>query len=319
MTPKALPNPDEHPDFFTPDGRMLHRATPQGAQVNWNTNYSNQDPSKSWIGKWFNPELNEDEFTYLHDDLAGNEKLSIHLQIAQVATQLPKLRSYVSQLLSSSIERDQLIGLALLLLDQGQMKVQDVATLVPTDIQPQEPLVSLKGKTLHLDHRTIEMLIAQMKKDPEMPIFSTEANGEIRMMGPNFFEKILEGLGISYNALQLFHINKNFVSTMTTLLQRGTALDQATLSAVHASAGHAGYEMTGATEEIAAFVLSFIDQIFMQHVEETSRAMELEIDGPDEVIPQSIIPIVNSSITAETEEEKAYGDFLRTLDLHSYL
>ena len=319
------PYPDTNPEYFTPNKKQLFRAVPKNTKPIWNPKYNGKDPQNMWAGKWFNHELGSDEYTYLHEDVSKNDKLHVHSKIASIAVRLKALRKYTSSHINSDALKDRATALALMLVDQGSMDISEVVSLTPEDVIPKEPLVEIKGKLLYLDNTSIAVIVELLKiAQPSIPIFSIprDSFNNRRLLGQNYLIGTLTAIGVPYENLRMYQANHIFTKQTAKHLSDGQAFDNAAMASASQTTRQMGItEGDGPTdpEETYSFISGFIDPLLLSHIETNASSMGIETEGMDIEDLGNHVPLIQANFSDETEDEKVFNQFLRTLDIHNYL
>lgn len=321
---RSIPEVNTNPEYFNPEGKLLFRAPPDNVNVMWNTGYNKDNPRNMWAGKWFNPNTSGDEYTYLSEDIEGNEKLSLHTSLLHFSAKIKELRKEIQRLIGSSSVKDRTTGLILLMLDQGRYDLEYLLSLLPQEVEPVEPLTKLGYKTLYLDARTIDLLVEILGRAiPEVPIFHlpVKNDSDYRFIGVEYISKVLESLGVSYRDLRLYVINKAFYLKLNRLLKQGLGYNQA----VNGAAIHALKEMYPlenqevGQEDIVVFMSTFIDPILQKHLYNKLLLENAPMDSDQEAEIRDSVPIVRANLEDLDPDEQEIAKLLYSLDIHNLL
>jgi len=328
------PQFDSNPEYFTPDGRKLSRCPDCDPNaVEWNSNYSQYDPQNLWVGRWIDPITGKQQYTYLDADLRNFPRLRIHQQNAITDVRLPALREYATSLFVSDRLKDQLTALALVLLDQGRMRVVELATLTPAHIVFEGSIVNLGNRKIYADNTLRSALeILKLKKNPDEPLFAVplqKQDGSIdtslqRLIGPNYLSSVLDQLGIPLLGLQTYHATMCFTRKLQRLVsQYAVPWDQAVQQALLASALEWGHDFS--QEVSAPMILQLtqsvlIDPVVVDALKRSANEQGLLYNIQTQELPASSIPIpyVSLEMTGKTSEEIEFSKWLHSTPIHEY-
>jgi hypothetical protein len=216
----------KNPEYFTPDGRKLTRTPYPGIPVEWNQSYYPGDPNNMWAARWVNPVTGAREYSYIESDIINQQKLKIFYQNAVFDSVLPRFRAYTSALFHSPQLKDHLIGLALLLLDQGKFRLADLDSISSQDIEISGDLVRFGDRIICADAKVKQAILAQMMRTPTGPFLQVptiDATGKpnatkIRRIGGHTLIRMCENLGVSIEALQTYHATHKYAQSVQRLL-----------------------------------------------------------------------------------------------------
>lgn len=318
------------PQYFDPQGRKLTRATDPMAQVQWNPNYSANDPENLWVGRWVNPVTGEHEHTYVDADMRMIPKMYLHQQIQLVDVRLPILRKYVRSLFSSPMLKDKIVATALALIDQGRFRAEDIADLKVKDVQMYGALFDMRGRLVMGDHKFRSMMsLLTRARQPQEPLFAVplvKKDGKpdpmiLRNIGSHYVQSILEQMGLSLSGLLAYHATETFSREVQRLLSEHkcpweSAVEYATI-AVAQEMGHNLAEDPDTTKVLPVLREMMIDPVVIEVLE--SNAKDANLLGQDEVmlpIPPPPIMYVTFDLLQRNADEQAFSKWLHTYPAH---
>ena len=323
------PSLDKNPEYFSPDGVKLSRAPDVISEnVEWNSQYNRYDPQNLWIGRWRASDTGDYRYTYADRDIRGVPNLEVSRMNTLLDARLPYFRQYVSDLFNSEYIKDQATALALALLDQGRLRVIDICTLAPEDVNVEGNIITLGNRKIYGDY-AVQVALSVLKNNgnPGEPLFSiyklqSDGNAGDRIrLGPNYLSKVLENLGISLMSFQTYHGTFTFAREVARLvLGFGVSWEQAEQQAMLAVALEWGHDFTH--EDDPVFVLDLIKSLLIDPVVYDVLKQNVEllgISGQAEAPPVSIlIPSVSMDLVSRTKEEEDFSTWLHSYPIHEY-
>lgn len=219
--PKLHPNepdPEAHPHMFDHHGRKLHRAAPEGAEVEPNHDYNPH--TNAWAQKYTDEEGNDHHIT-LHKDRVNDPRFDLNEDIRHVDAQLEKVREWYGDLLSSQEPMEQALGLMSALVDQAKMVTGPdgvgIADLTVGNVSKNGNVFKFSLKDEHggkhvvsavLDSKTGSVLraLAQGKSKGD---YLFEVNGQ-RIDQPTFARTMNDQFGVSPRQFRAYHAAELF-------------------------------------------------------------------------------------------------------------
>lgn len=328
----AEPSAGKAPQFFSPDGRKLTRAPAQGIDIQWNRNYHPQDPENLWYGRWVEPSTGEHAYTYLDADIRGIPELLIHQQNALTDVRIPVLRSYVARLSTSPHLKDRVTALGLALVDQGRMRLQELGALKVADVYEEDSLWCLGNRYIYADRRTRGLLtLLTRARHPEEPFLAVplvKMDGDldtdkIRIIGPHYLEGILEQIGLSAAALQVYHATQTFSREVQRILYEGcTPWEIACAYATAQVAAEMGYDLREQMDLEQALPLVrelLIDPVVVEVLERNANQNKL-CDGDPRLLdlPGRPVSYVSLDLNTRTADEQDFSAWLHAYPVHRH-
>jgi hypothetical protein len=326
------PMQDSTPQFFSQDGRKLTRAPHSGAEVQWNPNYHKNDPKNLWAGRWVNPITGQHEYTYVDADLRSQPKFQINRQVALLDIRLPLFRQYVTALLKSTHIKDRVIGIALALLDQGRLRIREIAGLRVGHVQVKGDHITLANRSLHADSKIQQEIQAlTSNRDPNEPLFAVpavKANGEvdysnIRRIGPHLLINVLDSLGIPFQALQMYHASQCYsMAFQNVLAQNDVSYDCAHHFAMLDVAMQLGHDLDSVEDystALESIQTAAVDPVVVDSIR--SNCSKLGIGKNNNPLTKPVwpsIPFVSAALTGRTEEEEGFSKWLHLVELGQF-
>jgi hypothetical protein len=249
------------PHLFDEQGRKLDRPVPEGAQVEDNPDYD-PDPSsgKTWAKKYTHPETGDSGYIYYHRDQLVNPKVRHHSKIKYLDAQLPKIRQWYKERLSSDNLADRAVGLYFALIDQGKVKHDDeknggLATLTVGMVEDLGGAVRFKFNDGHIVTVTLDdglkSILGELleNKGPNDLVFSVEG----KPLDPKVIEDFLQStFGVSAASFRKLHASSEFSKQFQNLASGESdhdALKEAGDNAASAVAESLGHSDPSAVEE----------------------------------------------------------------------
>lgn len=321
-----------NPEFFTPDGRKLTRAPHSNSQVDWNPNYHPNDSKNLWAGRWVNPTTGAQEFTYIDSDIRNQAKFKINRQNALLDACIPRFRQYASALFHSPQPKDQVVGLMLMLLDQGRCRAHDLEYIMPCDIQFAGDIVNIKNRLIHVDSKVQHMLSTIIgSRDPNSFVFSVYKMGDdntpnpayIRRIGAHYLIRLLDELGTPLEAFQTYHATQTYSQEMFRLVEgKNVTFDVAHRFALIEVAQEMGLDLSLVNDVEGALQLieqNMIDPIVVEVVFKAVNNRQVD-NSVNYLYNRSYpsIPTINAMLMDRTDSEKDFSSFLHTYPFHEH-
>lgn len=150
--------PETAPQFYNPAGKKYHAAVDQGAQVQFNPQYSPYDREDVWYGLYQDAQ-GAPRFLYLEDDVRKNPDLWFQYNLRLLDSGLPSYRKYAARLFASNQVKDQAVGTALILIDQGAYTLDEVCNLKVGDVEFIDRTVRLLGRKFVCDTDFLDAMV----------------------------------------------------------------------------------------------------------------------------------------------------------------
>jgi hypothetical protein len=212
---QSEPTVEGNPNLFDSQGRKLFSPIPLDAEnIEENPNY---DPDKTsgnhWAMRYQDAESGNTRHSYLHRDQVTDPKMQRNNAIKYLDSQLPKIRRWYLELLSSEQKEDQAVGLFFALMDQAKLAAKDMLDTMTVE------QVSLEGNTATfttmngevkavLDERTAAVL-KELLEGKETDDYVFEADG--RPIDYRVVNKLMQdNFGVLPSAVQAYHYTKLF-------------------------------------------------------------------------------------------------------------
>jgi len=319
--------------YFTPDGRKMDRAFPEGAFPEWNQTYNRYDPQNLWIARWPQPDTGDYQYAYIDSDIRSIPKLETNRLNTLYDVRLPVLRSYVVEQFHSPNYKEQLTSIGLALLDQGCFRVHELAALTPNHIQVEGSMVYIGNRRIYADPQLQQaFLIIKRNKTPTEPLFcvpfmkedGTPDPGLSRRLGPNYFARVLNLMGISLFSMQTYRATKTFSSEMQRLLTvYNLPWDQAMNSAVMTVALEWGHDLSQEMDiaRVTQLILeTLIDPVVVEVLHQKSQELGLGQGGQTGQVPPPtlLIPTVSMSLLGKTPDETEFSQWIHAYPAHSH-
>lgn len=328
----AEPDATKAPQFFSPDGRKLSRAPAEGAEVQWNPSYHPSDPQNLWFGRWVEPMTGEHAYTYLDSDIRSVPELLLHQQNALTDVRLPVLRSYTRRLSTSPHLKDRVTALGLALVDQGRVRLQELGALKVEDAKQVDGLWQLGQRFIYADRRASSLLsLLTRGRHPEEPLMAVpmmKMNGDldaekIRVVGPHYLEGILEQIGLSGAALQVYHATQAFSREVQRLLvENKVPWDSACAYATAQVATDLGYDLRqemNVEQTLPLIRQLLIDPVVVEVLARNAKQFGMLGDVPTLLpYPGRAISYVSLDLSTRTADEQDFSAWLHSYPAHNH-
>lgn len=324
------PSFDTAAPYFDPNGRKLTRATPDGAQVEWNRSYHPNDPRNLWAGRWVNPVTGEHEHTYFDGDMRNIPRLAVHQANMLADARLPILRQRIRQMYSSSMLKDRIVACALALVDQGHFRAEELCSLSPADVEEMAGIFRLGNRFIYADPKLRSVLgMLTRGRTPNEPLFAiprVERDGDvdpslIRRIGPHYIRALLDEFGVSLDALHTYHASQLFSIEVQRLLVEESApwvsaIEYATWS-VAQQLGHNLREEPDLETALPAVREMLIDPVMIEVLQRNAERLGL-LDLPPVLVPlpAPAIMSVSMDLTQLTADEQEFSKWLHAYPFH---
>ena len=326
--------PETAPQFFTQDGRKLPRAPYTGSDVQWNPNYHRADPQNLWAARWVNPVTGEHEYTYIDADIRENPMLAIHRQNSMTDVRLPYYRQYVAALFKSEHQKDKVVAVILALLDQGRFRVRELMSLKVGDVRLTREMLQIGRRKVHADINLMQQLSTMTSnRHPEEPLFCVAPvdmqggmdHAKMRRIGPHFVVNLLEELGVSAEAMQMYHASQTYSMEVQRIFgAHNVSYDAAHNFALLEVASEMGHNLDSVEDfETAIHMIeaAAIDPIVIQAIKTNCQTMGIGMGG-ETMLRRPVfdsVPHVSMILNGRTEDEEEFSKWLRMVPVHNYL
>lgn len=326
------PSIDQNPEYFTPEGKKLSRApaAQDPSTIEWNQNYNKFDPKNLWAARWRDPDSGEHKHTYVHSDIKQIPKLAINQQNALFDARITSFRQYYIDLFNSYLIKDKVTAVCLALLDQGRMRVTELASLTPAEVRVSDSVVQLGTRKIHVDER-IRSILSELvsTKQKDEPLFAIpkqdkdgkpDDNGLRRRIGPHYLSRVVESQGISLYSIQTYHATMTFARDVIRYLSAGAAFETAIDRACRTIAHEWGYGLAADVDPhqtVELILASLVDPIVVELLQQSYSKKK----PPQEIesVPNTyIIPHVSMDLTDRTYEEKEFSGWLHFHPIHEH-
>lgn len=200
------PMPHTAPQFYTPDGRKLHIAVPEGANLIPNEAYNPEDPQNIWIAMYTMEDKGETRFVYLDADVRENLDLWMQYQLRITDAMLVRFRIYANKLFNSAHPKDRVFGAMMMLLDQGVYDAHDLIDAKVEDLEFIDSTVKLLSKKLVCDPFLLDFFSSiTVDRDPSEPLFVIDTHMGREAIGRRHIYSFLKALRINSGFFVYWH------------------------------------------------------------------------------------------------------------------
>lgn len=204
------PMPHNAPQFFTDENRKLHAAVPQEAELLKNEAYDALNPRSIWYAM-YESRSGESRFLYYDTDVRENLDLWVQYQLRLVDAGLVTYRKYANQLFQSPHPKDRILGVILMLVDQGMFEGYELTQAKVEDVEYIDMTIKLLGKKIVCDPMLFDFFTTlTANRNPSEPLFLVDTNMGRRPIGVRHLYAIFKGLRISPHFLLYWHATHLF-------------------------------------------------------------------------------------------------------------
>lgn len=220
------PMPHTAPQFYSEDGRKLHVAVPQGMELTRNEAYDPENPRSVWYGV-YQSEDGEPRFVYYDADVRENLDLWVQYMLRVTDAGLVSYRKYASKLFESPHPKDRIIGVMLMLVDQGFYDAFELAQARVEDVEYVDNTIKLLSRKLVCDIGLVDFFTSiTSKRIPSDPLFVLDTVHGKEPLGERHFYSIFKALKVSPHVLLYWHASQMFSRIVHRLAANHTPLEE---------------------------------------------------------------------------------------------
>lgn len=200
------PMPHTTPQFYTREGRKLHVAVPQDAEVTENQAYDPENARSIWYAMYKSQGSEESRFVYYDSDIRENLDLWVQYQLRLADAILVRYRQYAVKLFESKHPKDKIIGFILMLVDQGCFEAYELTQAKVEDVDYIGSTVKILGRKLMLDPVLLDFLTSiTSNRESNEPLFVLDTKMGRRPIGVRHIYSVFKALRVSPHFLLYWH------------------------------------------------------------------------------------------------------------------
>lgn len=306
------PLPEKNPEFFSPEGFLLHMAIPEGTELQRNPNYNQFDPRNIWFGAV--PSEYGPIYIYLDADIKENLDLYVQNQLRVVDSGLPRLRKKATELFAQNDVRDKLTGMILILCDQGFFEPEELVNASVGDVSFVDQAVILLGRKMVCDLKFFDVLTSLVAgRAPTEPLFQFETKHGTKPVGLTYMNSVFFGLRVSPKFLLNWNASHMYSRIVNRLLFEKVPVDEVDVRAT----SEVGRALS--TREDVRYLIDYKVRTTL------IRNYEASIAGEASPITKSLglmaaddfgIAVIRSDLTGLRPDEKEFSDWLHATPMH---
>jgi hypothetical protein len=227
--------------------------------------------------------------------------------IRTTGSRLKPFRTTVADLLESIDTKDRVIGVALMLCDQGFFSPEQVCSLVASDVVILDNSLTIAGRKFVVDEAVGNLIRSLcMSSQPSDPLFQTSTSMGPVALGTGVLGAYFSYLKMSPNGLLLWHVSNLYSKLFNTYSRLGLPyldLDLQTLERVRLA--------VGSDDDIEGWVLPQIREFLAQSYS-ASTSKGLSVAMQDEFG----VPVLRSDFRSLNGDELEFSMWLRTQPMH---
>lgn len=213
---RSQPMPSTAPGFFTPEGRKRHVAVPQEIVPERNPEYNPLLPENIWYEVY--QSQGQTRYVYLDSDVRENLDLWVQYQLRVTDASLSRLRQFAVDRFSQNHPKDRILGVIIMLMDQGLYELDDLVEATVADIEFVDQNVKLLGRKFLCDPDLLDFLTSLVgDRDKSAPLFQIDTVHGTNAFGKNHLYSIFHYLKVSPTYLLAWHASHMFSRIMSRL------------------------------------------------------------------------------------------------------
>lgn len=204
------PMPHTAPQFYTEEGYKRNIGIPDGLESQRNAAYDPANHSAVWF-EVYQSQQGAVRYVYLDADVRENLDLWVQQQLRIVDAGLPAYRKYASNLALSGNQKDKVIGVILILVDQGLYDLEELIFASNEDLEFIDNTVKLLGRKFICDPEMLDFLtMLKASTEPGGPLFFTETVRGKEPIGIRHISSIFQALKMRAVFIRHWHANHIF-------------------------------------------------------------------------------------------------------------
>lgn len=299
--------PSTAPEFYSPEGMKLNQAVPDDQELLMNEAYDAYSRTDCWVGAFFDKKTESIKYVYSDTDVKETPFLLAQQLIRTTDARIKPFRTAVADMLESTDPRDKVIGIALLLCDQGMFLPEQVCNLTAGDVVFLDTSVQIGGRKFVFDENVGAVLKSMaMNSSPEDPLFQTFTAMGPLALGTGLLGAYFTYLKMSPNGLILWHATSLYSKLFNVYSQSGLPfidLDLQTLERVRLA--------MGAADSVEGWILpqirEYLEQAYQSQMVKGLTAAAQDPFG---------VPVLRSDLRSYNGDEQEFSMWLRRAPMH---
>lgn len=324
------PMPHTAPQFYSDEGRKLHLAIPQGMEVVVNEAYDPLNPKSVWYAI-YQSEEGESRYVYYDSDIRENLDLWIQYMLRITDAGIVKYRKYASKLFESPHPKDRVIGIMLMLADQGVFEAWELVQARVSDVEYTDMAINLLGRKIICDPALVDFFAsATSQRGPDEPLFAMDTVHGQNKVGLRHFYSIFKSLKVSPHFLMYWHAT-NLYSRIVHRL----SLEQVPIEELEERAlGELGRALNLGEDPVFLVDYKLKETLYRNYVTQesiddetpdSSQEQEPEVPEDEEEVVKSLIRVrsddlgvatVWSDLVSRRPDEQEFSEWLHAAPLH---